>query len=84
MFDMNKGVNMKNQTNQQVIDNFNKWQKSGKGHPYTCNTHSQTDLIAIERNGKVIFICPIRDCIFKQNIDPEMLVLIEKINEDSQ
>jgi len=60
-------------TNQEIIDQINKWQNSKSIHPLTCGNNSRHEnLVPKERDNKVVLACP--DCDYIQEWIPEVVL----------
>jgi len=60
-------------SNRQILDHVKRWQQASYVHSLTCgNESSHGDLVAEERDGKVILRCV--DCDFVQEEIPSYLL----------
>lgn len=62
-------------TNGEYIERFNREQEYGFGHGMTCgggiHQTGSPNLVAVEREGEVILVCPLETCEYTQKFISE-------------
>ncbi|MDO8571718.1 MAG: hypothetical protein Q7R79_03490 [bacterium] len=62
-------------TNEEFIKRFNHEQKHGSGHGMTCggkiHQKGSPNLVAVQREGKVVLVCPMETCDYVQTFFPK-------------